>query len=295
MESIDFRAFGWHEAHGNAAMSLACHRPHIVCAGGESLRSERGTIALELMRHGFAEWAGIRHVDHITGVGVEGELSSAAVTQLRAAFKHSEDDDGLPIFLCRDNRLPSLLADDSPASTLALIGHPLQADSKGFERGPVWFKPPLPLPSNVDPGSLAWLGAPDALVDSRDGFRPALITSLRALGPDSVGVYLAALGRFAARRQTSRLWVVVYLDRLRAGRSGPGFIDDEVLAATLGWLQRQVCDPVLVLHSSRPAPLALRSAFGPLARHLGQALFRETGCVEPLNASAAARQVLSPS
>ena len=266
-------------AHGASIDPLRHRRPQLIWASGESFSGDRLTLGAELLRHGLKEWGGIKDMLTIGHVGAGGALSDASVDALWAAVDAASDCAELPIVVCRDPLAATLLVERVAAAQntlLGLVGSPLAQGWRVKSSCLFDWSSPIPLPHGLSSSDVAWLGAPDE-VCAPQALRntPPFVNSLRGLSADSIPLYLHALELHTRRRHATALWLVVFVDRLRLGRGGAEFFDDEVLACVLRWMQGQPALEVgVVLLSDSLMPTSLRPRVADAARHLGQALFR---------------------
>lgn len=248
-----------------AAIDANARVPRLVWACGEDFAIPRLSLASEMLRFGFKEWAGIKSMQTIHGVTGQGSLTREGVAELLSATRQMEAVADLPIVLCRDVHAPARIVEQASAAgrvSLAYLGAPEDPEMR-LRRWP--FRPaipPIPMPAGLTPDSLIWLGvSPEC-------------EGLRGNGRDAVASHLGWMASHVNRATPLELWLVLHIDKLRLGRYGPGYLDEGVVAALMRWAQEQVVDCGVILLSETKAPAVGPVQIGAVAQLIGQALHR---------------------
>lgn len=242
--------------------------PRIVWACGETFSSPRLSLASELLRFGFKEWAGIRSMEAIHGLDAQGSLTRDGVAELLSATRQRNEVADLPIVLCRDVHAPARIVEQAASAgrvSLAYLGAPEDPELR-LRRWP--FRPavpPIPMPAGLTPDSLVWLGVSAECEAARGG------------GRDRVAEHLGWMTGHLRRTAPLEVWLVVHIDKLRLGRFGPAYLDEAVVAALMRWAQDQCVDCGVILLSEGKAPAVGPTQIGAVAQLLGQAMHRRKG------------------
>lgn len=241
--------------------------PRLVWACGESFDKPQLSVASELLRYGFKEWAGIRELRSLRGVTAQGWLTREGVDELCELAQPRTDIADCPIMLCRDVHAPARIIERSAEKgrvSLAYLGAPEDPEER-LRRWP--FRPaipPIPMPDGLTPDSLIWLGVSPECEPQRQ------------FGRDAGAQHLSWLTAHLARTTPLALWLVIRVDKLRLGRPGPGHLDERVVAAVMRYRQACFLEGGIILLCEGPATPASPHRLGEAAQAIGRALHRVT-------------------
>jgi hypothetical protein len=244
---------------------LQMRLPKLVWACGESFETSRLSVGSELLRYGFKEWAGIREMSTLRGVTPQGQLTREGVAELLDEVMPTEDGfDRMPIVVCRDVHAPARIIERSAQAgrvSMAFAGATESAEMQQRRSPFVPALPPIPIPADLTPDSILWLGV-GRECERSEGGRP------------DAAAHVRWLEKHFRRTCPLSLWLVVQLDQLRLGRSGHGWLDEGVVASLMRSVQSWGCYGGVVLLSETKASPAGPGRVGESAQMLGRALHR---------------------
>ncbi len=270
---MDFKLHRRERQRDAATQALAGYKPaFLVDATGETLRTARGSFALELLRHGFAEWAGMRRKLVVQPPALSQWADESFAASLKQAMQQQEGYAETPVVVCSRMDVVGTAIASEEATALLIVGQPRPTAGDGHA-GLSGSGYSLALPPNVDQSCVAWLGASRSALARQGYLPPALAFDQRSLGVDTIQHILAWFRvRSYEERMNCRTVVVIHLDGLQAGRCSDDLIADEVAAACIGWAQRDPLESCIVLASSERVSITVQREIGMIAKHLGQTL-----------------------